>query len=307
LNAHEIIASVVGDVKWISATEGFCECPGKELHSHGDGRKDCKLYLNGVPTLFCFHASCAEMLSETNKRLRKEIGEQCPNCLPQLAPAQLKAAKEEAARKENLRKRAANGSATILKKYAWPYERICGGSPIALTDNPKEHWRLLLECFDDEDVVWIGNKFDSGLAHGLNFKPVTDWLENGFAPAQFICPSTFKPGSTSRSNDSVAKKKFLVVESDELNHDEVGAVFKWMEAAVQMTLRAIVDTAGKSLHAWFEYPPDTVIEHLKLVLPELRCDPKLFTPSQPVRLPGAERDGKLQKLIYLKQEVVCAQ
>jgi hypothetical protein len=71
-----------------------------------------------------------------------------------------------------------------------------------------------------------------------------------------------------------------------------------------LELVAIVDTAGKSLHGWFRYPEhEFVVDDLKLVLPALQCDPKLFTPSQPVRLPGALRDGKYQKLVYLAGEV----
>ena len=63
---------------------------------------------------------------------------------------------------------------------------------------------------------------------------------------------------------------------------------------------AVVDTAGKSLHGWFDFTDcEPVLDELRLVLPALKCDPKLFTASQPVRLPGAERDGKMQRLVYL--------
>jgi hypothetical protein len=100
-------------------------------------------------------------------------------------------------------------------------------------------------------------------------------------------------------------RRFLVVESDTLAKDQVGAVFKWLRDKVGLDLVAIVDTAGKSLHGWFRYPAhEFEVEELKLVLPALQCDPKLFTPSQPVRLPGALRDGKRQKLVYLAKEVI---
>ena len=69
-----------------------------------------------------------------------------------------------------------------------------------------------------------------------------------------------------------------------------------------MNLVAIVDTAGKSLHAWFTLPKPEELAELRLVLPVLGCDPKLFTPSQPVRLPGAWRNGKPQRLVYLDRE-----
>lgn len=58
--------------------------------------------------------------------------------------------------------------------------------------------------------------------------------------------------------------------------------------------------AGKSLHAWFEVPRNTMFEGwLKAGLEVFGCDPKVFTYSQPVRVPGAWRDGRLQRLVWL--------
>jgi hypothetical protein len=75
-----------------------------------------------------------------------------------------------------------------------------------------------------------------------------------------------------------------------------------------LDLVAVVDTVGKSLHGWFVYPEmEHVVDELKLVLPALQCDPKLFTASQPVRLPGALRNGSFQRLVYLAKEVTNEQ
>jgi hypothetical protein len=46
----------------------------------------------------------------------------------------------------------------------------------------------------------------------------------------------------------------------------------------------------------------TVFENrLKAGLEVFGCDPKVFTYSQPVRVPGAWRDGKLQRLVWLRE------
>jgi len=74
-----------------------------------------------------------------------------------------------------------------------------------------------------------------------------------------------------------------------------------LKEEVKLNLRAIVDTAGKSLHGWFDYPADEIVADLKLVLPQLGCDPKLFTASQPVRLPGAVRNANYQRLVWLQE------
>ena len=63
----------------------------------------------------------------------------------------------------------------------------------------------------------------------------------------------------------------------------------------------VPDRVGKSLHAWFDAPATKVLEtRLKFGLTAFGCDPKMFTYSQPVRVPGAYRDGKLQRLVWLE-------
>ena len=126
-------------------------------------------------------------------------------------------------------------------------------------------------------------------------------LKQGTVPGPLTCPAAFKNSSHARSNDNVLTRRFLVVESDVLTKDQVGAIFKWLRHDAGQELVAIVDTAGKSLHGWFKYPPEDELEHLKAILPAYGCDPKLFTASQPVRMPGALRDGRYQKLVYLNE------
>jgi hypothetical protein len=118
----------------------------------------------------------------------------------------------------------------------------------------------------------------------------------------YTCGSSFKPGSYSRSNENCNGTRFMVVESDTLPKDEVGAIFAYINRRLRFNLHAIIDTAGKSLHGWFDAPRNARTEaHLKAVLTVFGCDPKLFTYSQPVRVPGAYRDGRLQRIVWLKE------
>ena len=79
-----------------------------------------------------------------------------------------------------------------------------------------------------------------------------------------------------------------MVESDTLSRDEVGAVFAYLTRRLRYKLHCIIDTAGKSLHAWFDAPPNKAFEsRLKVGLEVFGCDPKVFSYSQPVRVPGA--------------------
>jgi hypothetical protein len=308
LSATEIAEHQLGQIDWVSPTEGYCECPGKERHTSKDGGKDCILYLDRIPTLHCLHASCAPAIEEANRKLRAAILNGCKegDGKPKRLTAEDKAKLKERDRQERLRQRAAKSLPQVLANHQWTYDQIIADSPVQLAGEERDHWRLLLKKFKPEDVIWIGDKFDSGKAeHAKHFKTATQWLKESSVSAQFICPATFKNNSTARSNDNVLVRRFLVVESDTLAKDQVGAVLKWLRDRVGMDLVAIVDTAGKSLHGWFRFPQhEYEVDELKLVLPALQCDPKLFTPSQPVRLPGALRDWKRQKLVYLAKEVV---
>lgn len=174
----------------------------------------------------------------------------------------------------------------------------------------RDDWRLLLRLFAPDDVVWIGESpkesagQDADAARkeycATRFRRASDWLKESSCPGLFTCPSTFKSGSHSRCNDNAVHRRFLVVESDTLDRDQVCAVFHWIEQFTK--LRAIVDTAGRSLHGWFEVPPDSTMDELKIILPVFGCDPALFKQAQPCRLPGAvrtDRESKIQSLLYL--------
>jgi hypothetical protein len=49
--AHEVL----GSIRWENSATGFCDCPGKARHTNGDAEKDCKVWLDGVPSIQCMH------------------------------------------------------------------------------------------------------------------------------------------------------------------------------------------------------------------------------------------------------------
>ncbi len=300
----EAVERVLGGVEWISDTEGFVRCPGESDHSHRNGRKDCKVYLDRIPTITCFHSSCEEAVKSKNAELRVALS--APARLngsnPRRRSPEEKARLIELNRKESIRRRARNSRDAVLRDFRWPVSQITKASPDVIPAMPAEQWRMHLGLFAPEDVVWIGDIFDSGKPeHTASFRRREEWTSFESAPGSFTCPAVFKEGSFARSNDNVLARRFLVVESDILKKDEVGAIFRWLKEQARLRLRAIVDTGGKSLHGWFDYPGEAEMADLRLILPEWDCDPKLFTPSQPVRLAGAFRTEKnaWQTLLFL--------
>jgi len=69
-----IAARLLGEIKWRTTTEGFSMCPGVGLHTATNGERDCKVCLDGAPTISCFHNSCRAKVDELNRLLRSEIG-----------------------------------------------------------------------------------------------------------------------------------------------------------------------------------------------------------------------------------------
>ena len=308
----EIAEKLLGKTDWVSPTMGYCLCPGKRTHSTNNGTKDCIVYLDRVPTIHCVHASCKAALEAANRKLRSAI----LNPDDDEGGTVRKLTEEDKARikeRENalrLRRRMSKSLPQMLANFAWSFDQIRADSPVAVAGNMPEHAKLLLKKFQPDDVVWLGDKFDSGKPeHAAHFKPVSAWLKESRALGPLICPVAFKNTSHARTNDNVLARRFLVVESDTLSRDDVGAVFKWLHAGCDLKLIAIVDTAGKSLHGWFDFADcEESLDDLKLLLPSLQCDPKLFTPSQPVRLPGVLRDGvpgKMQRLVWLTDTEVA--
>jgi hypothetical protein len=255
--------------------------------------------------LHCFHSSCRNEIDDANRRFRGALASGTADRAggeTRKQPNAPETARQREKRDfERLKARARNSKIQILRDYATDPADLFEQSPIRLFDDPADDWRLLFGLFRSTDVVWTGNVTDSGLGHQRNFRPVSEWLAQQTAPGQFTCPSLFKTGVFSRRKDNVISTPFLVVESDSLTKPEICAVFSWLRQFLK--LRAIVDTAGKSLHGWFDYPLSPAMEgELKIILPPLGCDPAMFKPSQPCRLPGAARVNKIQALIFLDME-----
>lgn len=289
-------------VELLCPDELFVTCPGETLHTTPTLPSHCKAYVNQcgryqVIYLHCFHSSCREIRAEVNDALYRVATE--GNCQFSLTSATGSTTKTRARRKTP-------GLPfptlldIVLSNYPWSYSQIAHDPIGQVHEDPETHFVHLLSLFDDDEFVWVGRDiYDSGKpGHKWRFRTPDEWIANDRSLGPYICPNPFWPGSFSRCEASVQKRKFLVVESDVLSRDETGAVFRALNERV-CRLRAVVDTVGKSLHGWFDYPTiGDARDHWNLLV-SLKCDPSMLNPSQPCRLPGMLRDGRYQRLIYL--------
>jgi hypothetical protein len=315
---QSIAESRLGPIIWTTPTAGFIEkgCPGKVLHTHTSSKRDCRVFLNGAPTVYCVHNSCAGIIEEENKLLRSEIGKAQRGANPDFKPWRPSPAdiqrEREREQSQRLTLHAKKSLAQIIAAHACdPYD-FWEMSPVRLDGDAQEDWRLLLQLYDPTDVIWIGEEKESARDDhddawkrycATRFKTAAEWLSGDAPTGHHICPNPFKAGVYGRTGANILESRFLVVESDTLTKSESCAVLIWVSKILRM--RAVVDTGGKSLHGWYDYPTSAALKELKAILPALKCDDALFQPAHTCRLPGPLRDtGRRQHLTYLDLEGV---
>lgn len=69
-----IAERIFGEIEWEDETTGLCKCPGEHLHTTGNGERDCRVKIDGAPTIHCFHESCQSIVNGVNHELRSQIG-----------------------------------------------------------------------------------------------------------------------------------------------------------------------------------------------------------------------------------------
>lgn len=196
------------------------------------------------------------------------------------------------ARRDGLRERAQMALPRIISGYQM--DDI--DSTVCELPLPEQRRMFIDHMFDLEDVIWIGDTQQSGPRFRHHFKTARTWLaRRSDIPGEFITHSTFQPGTVNRNGESIAKRKYMVLESDLLAPSALAAVARYLRDYHGLLLRAIVTTGGKrhapapGLHFWFNYPGDSVIEDWAAVLSGYEADVSTLRGPQPVRLCGCVR------------------
>jgi hypothetical protein len=285
--------SVLGRVEWETSTRGFCRCPGEHLHHTPTRRRDCRVCIDGAPTVHCLHASCAGPVADANRRLRaRDARRDNGHALPRVARpdpvAILRAAWDPDAR-------------WLSTVPPFDHEGLLASmSPIELPDDPREHFSLFMDrMWADDDIVWSGEVEDSGRPEmSCHWRRAADC---DVPLGRFTSGSTYQPDTVSRAAANVHTARYLVLESDVLRPGQMVALAALLAAgSLKLRLRAMVWTGGKSIHVWFARPAESIVRNLKIAAPVVGLDPKTFHATQPVRMPGVERDGdRWQRCLYM--------
>ena len=202
---------------------------------------------------------------------------------------------------------------------------IWEASPRRIWDEPKDHPCLLLSVlYAPDDLIFIGELYQEGIL-GDTIRPVSEWIryfQDGGKTGPHVIPNplTGTPGlkksgngETLRGDLSVKEYRYCVVEFDDLSRED--QIRFWSSA--RLPIVALIDTGGKSIHAWLQvsklctkvHTPEQWDEQIKrrlyerLLIP-LGVDPQCKNASRLSRLPGHFRSEKnsMQRLLWLSNE-----
>ena len=103
---------LLGSISWESEVVGYAQCPGRHLHTTVTSPKDCRVTIDNVPTIYCFHESCEKYIAELNKKLRSELG-------TGRSFAYTRAPSQPRVIKDGLKQNAKGCLSQILHEYHW--------------------------------------------------------------------------------------------------------------------------------------------------------------------------------------------
>jgi hypothetical protein len=201
-------------------------------------------------------------------------------------------------------------------------------SPIRLLNDPTADAVLLLKTlFKSDDLLFIGERHKPGII-GQTIRTTAEWIKYFDAggitsPFIIINPLTGTPAPTKggdketlRGDLCVKNFKYCLIEFDNLSHED--QVKFW--AAVKLPIVALIDSAGKSVHAWIDVQrlskvntPEQWQTEIKnrlydRILKPLGVDSTCSNPARLSRLPGHWRNKEaIQRILWLspKGRPIC--
>ena len=165
---------------------------------------------------------------------------------------------------------------------------------------PRTTAEALTGLFQPSDIIFIQSKVEERSAA----QAVSRWIDSpNLSDLQFLTFNTFHPDQP-RHQDQVHLRRYLIHETDDpsLSFEQQFGLIKRLEKVA--TLKMIVNSGGKSLHAWFHWSPGEKKPFLELSQ-TLGGDPRFRLMNQLCRLPWGTRrkEGNLpagQPIIYWK-------
>ena len=197
-------------------------------------------------------------------------------------------------------------------------------SPCRLGEDPKNDLaQFLSTLFDPSDLLWIGEHDRAGIV-GNTIRTVAEWMiffRNGGMTGPYIIinplngiPAPAKSGNktTLRGDNNVTAYRYCMAEFDTIS--KKNQIRFW--CTVKLPIVALIDSGGKSIHAWIDVEKLAIVEtyaqwqseikgHLyNQILTPMGVDAACSNPARLSRLPGHYRTekGAYQRLLWLSAE-----
>ena len=181
---RQIAEKILGAIEWTDENTGFCKCPGAHTHTSTNAAKDCKLKLDGAPTIKCFHNSCSGIVAGVNHELRSQIGKaefkpttpQAPTCRT-IANEYIPSEEESQEHESNLVLEVVDAAQFMATPHPAPPQLIEGilhqGSKMSISGNSKAYKTWIyadLAVSVSHGLPWLGFKTNQGKVLYLNFE-----------------------------------------------------------------------------------------------------------------------------------------
>ena len=188
----------------------------------------------------------------------------------------------------------------IRERGPWEIQQIISESPISISGlNSRE---VLSYLFDKEDLLCTGVVSRFNVSKLSKIKSFAEQIVPN--PNRKKLARTKNGRLSGHCRAAVGKRKFLVIEFDDekLLHNQQSSLIRYLNKFVGGDLRMIVNSGGKSLHAWFKASKDEVLnwKFMNLAV-SIGADPRMWLPEQFARTPNALRsNGNTQQCLFLK-------
>ena len=180
-------------------------------------------------------------------------------------------------------------------------------SPVQISPELHDPDCLLERLFPGNPLICVG------FSAREFFTAPRDSFKGTLEGFQLITPSPMSALTGTRKSDgkpsahcldNTGARTYLVVECDQGDRDTQAAVIRHLAKTAPLAM--VVDSGGKSLHAWFHCKgqPEDKLRAFFRVAVSLGGDPATWTRSQFVRMPlGIRANGKLQAVHFFNSSI----
>lgn len=287
---------------WEDETLAWVQCPGADMHTSPNGRKDCRLTINDgkVPTLFCCHNSCRAAVEEMNHNMRSAIGKLKStratgnHARRGIAPAPSGINAHHVPR------------AVVLSEPAKRVPLAAAALPEPLPDGQALHFATCFREGELAGVVFGAGEFGKPMNKGVTIAPRE--LDEDHANGTYV---RVNPMAADGSGDAdVTAWRHCLIECDEASLELQWAAI----VASRLPVSVVVHSGGRSVHAWVRVDASTAEEYRERArtaaqamefFEGIKVDRATLNPSRLARLAGRMRGDKCQDLLAVNIGADC--